>query len=72
MAFRKKAFFILTHRPDILVIVECEHLDKLLYTVDIPKPTDSLWFGKNQYKGLAIFSYGDYREFLKTITRTLK
>ena len=61
MAFRKKAEFILTHKPDILIIVECEHPDKLLFKGEIPKPTDSLWFGKNQHKGLAIFSYGDYR-----------
>ena len=61
MAFRKKAGCILTYQPDILIIVECEHLDKLLYKTDIPKPKDSLWFGKNQHKGLAIFSYGNYR-----------
>ena len=61
MAFRKKASSILTLKPDILVVVECEHPDKLLFTVDIPKPTDSLWFGKNHNKGLAIFSYGDFR-----------
>jgi len=60
MAFRKKAAFILTHKPDILIIVECEHPDKLLLA-DTPKATDSLWFGKNQHKGLAIFSYCDYR-----------
>lgn len=51
MAFRKKAEFILTHKPDILIIVECEHPDKLLYKGDIQKPTDSLWFGKNQHNG---------------------
>ncbi|MEO5946283.1 MAG: endonuclease/exonuclease/phosphatase family protein [Chitinophagaceae bacterium] len=61
MAFRKKAAFILTHKPDILIIIECEHPDKLLFTTDRPKPKDTLWFGKNQHKGLAIFSYGDYR-----------
>jgi len=61
MAFRKKASFILTHKPDILIIVECEHPDKLLYKGDTPRPKDSLWFGENQHKGLAIFSYGDYR-----------
>ena len=61
MAFRKKAAFILTHKPDILIIVECEHPDKLLYIVDTPKPADFLWFGKNLHKGLAIFSYGEYR-----------
>ncbi len=61
MAFRKKAASILTQKPDILIIVECEHPDKLLFIADISKPTDSLWFGKNQHKGLAIFSYGDFR-----------
>ena len=59
--FQKKAAFILTHKADILVIVECEHPDKLLYSVDRPKSTDSLWFGENQHKGLAIFSFCDYR-----------
>jgi len=61
MAYRKKANLILTHKPDILIVPECEHPDKLLFSVDTPKPTDILWFGKNQNKGLAIFSYSDYR-----------
>ncbi len=61
MAFRKKADFILTHKPDILIVPECEHPDKLLFPVDTPKPNDTLWFGKNQNKGLAIFSYSKYR-----------
>jgi exonuclease III len=61
MAFRKKAASILTYKPDILIIVECEHPDKLSFPADLPKSTDHLWFGKNQHKGLAIFSYGDYR-----------
>ncbi|RYE27875.1 MAG: endonuclease/exonuclease/phosphatase family protein [Sphingobacteriales bacterium] len=61
MAFRKKASAILAHKPDILIIVECEHPDKLLSFVAAPEPTDKLWFGKNVHKGLAIFSYGDYR-----------
>jgi exodeoxyribonuclease III len=61
MAFRKKADFILTHQPDILIIPECEHPDKLLFPKNTPKPTDSLWFGKNQHKGLGIFSYSHFR-----------
>ena len=61
MAFRKKASVIMAHKPDILVIIECEHPEKLVYTTDTPEPTDRLWFGKNQHKGLAIFSYGAYR-----------
>jgi len=61
MAFRKKAGFILKHKPDILVVPECEHPGKLLLTPDTQKPTDILWFGKNMHKGLAVFSYGSYR-----------
>lgn len=60
MAFRKKADIILTHKPDILIVPECEHPDKLLFKTDTPKPTHTLWFGKNQNKGLGIFSYCDF------------
>ena len=61
MAFRKKAAFILAHQPDILIVPECEHPDKLKFTADTPTPTDMLWFGTNQHKGLGIFSYSSFR-----------
>ena len=61
MAFRKKAGYILAHKPDILVVPECEHPDNLVFPVGIPEPKDLLWFGKNQHKGLGIFSYSEYR-----------
>lgn len=61
MAFRKKAGSILAHKPDILVIPECEHPDKLIFDTDVPQPTDVLWFGENKNKGLGIFSYSDFR-----------
>ena len=61
MAFRKKAGHILAHKPDILIIPECEHPDKLKFNDGIPKPTDVLWFGANQNKGLGIFSYNHFR-----------
>src|SRR6476619_4735240 len=61
MAFRKKAEIILQHKPDILIVPECEHPDKLVFTTGTPKPNDSLWFGQNLNKGLAIFSYCDFR-----------
>jgi len=61
MAFRKKADYILAYKPDILIVPECEHPDKLKFNVDTPKPNDILWFGKNQNKGLGIFSYGDFK-----------
>jgi exodeoxyribonuclease III len=61
MAFRKKAAFILKHKPDILIVPECEHPDKLLFPLKISKPKAILWFGQNQHKGLAIFSYSNFR-----------
>lgn len=60
-AFRKKADAILTYSPDILVVQECEHPDKLLLGSTNKQPTDFLWFGDNQHKGLGIFSYSEYR-----------
>jgi exodeoxyribonuclease III len=65
MAFRKKAGLLIPYKPDLLVIPECEHPDKLIFDKDIPAPTSSLWFGENKNKGLGVFSYGDYK--LKTL-----
>lgn len=61
MAFRNKAGIILTHKPDIIVVPECEHPDKLHFNDETPKPRDSVWFGKNRNKGLGIFSYSNFR-----------
>jgi exonuclease III len=61
MAFRKKADFILAHEPDILIVPECEHPDKLKFNTDTPKPTDILWFGVNRNKGIGIFSYTKFK-----------
>ena len=60
MAFRKKAEIILKHKPDILVVPECEHPDKLLFGNNTKVPTDIFWYGQNRNKGLAIFSYSKY------------
>jgi exonuclease III len=73
MAFRKKADIILTHKPDILVVPECECPDKLLFNCGTPKPSDTLWFGQNPNKGLGIFSYGNFRlQVLDTHNHNLK
>lgn len=61
MAFRKKADAILVHQPDILIVPECEHPDKLKFNPQTPKPNDILWFGSNPNKGLGIFSYSEFR-----------
>jgi exodeoxyribonuclease-3 len=61
MAFRKKAGLILDHKPDILVVPECEHPEKLLFNPGIPQPTDMVWYGSNKNKGLGIFSYSGFK-----------
>lgn len=60
-AFRKKADIILAKRPDILVIQECEHPDKLAFSSTTQQPSDILWFGTNPHKGLGVFSYSGYK-----------
>lgn len=44
-AFRKKAAQVLLHSPDILVVPECEHPDKLVFNSTTPQPNDLLWVG---------------------------
>lgn len=61
MAFRKKAEFILKHQPDILIVPECEHPDKLKFNKGTPVPNDIFWYGENRNKGLGVFSYSNYR-----------
>ena len=60
-AFRKKADIILTLRPDILVVQECEHPDKLKNSQVYREPNDVFWHGDSVHKGIGIFSYSDYK-----------
>lgn len=60
-AFRKKADAILHERPDILIVQECEHPDKLVFSSTTRRPSAFLWFGDNTHKGVGIFSYSDYK-----------
>jgi len=57
MAFRKKAEVILAYEPDILVIPECECIEKLVFKSDIKQPSSVLWFGTNKHKGLGVIAY---------------
>ncbi len=66
MAYRNKASLILARKPDILIIPECEHPDKLKFKTGTPLPTDILWYGENPHKGLGLFSYSDYKFQLHT------
>jgi len=61
MAYRKKAGSILVHKPDIVIVSECEHPGKLKFNTGTPVPTDMLWHGANPNKGLGVFSYTNYK-----------
>ena len=60
-AFRKKADFILALQPDILVIQECEHPDKLKFSSETLKPDSVYWYSDGGKKGVGIFSYSNYK-----------
>ena len=49
------------YEPDILVIPECEHPDKLKFPSTEIIPADIIWHGNNINKGLAVISFGKYR-----------
>jgi len=61
MVYRRKASLLLIHNPDIVVVPECEHPDKLKFESGAQIPNDIFWFGKNQHKGLGVFSYSNYK-----------
>lgn len=60
-AFRLKNKEIFELRPDILIIPECEREEKLEFDKLTPKPNDFLWYGNTRKKGIAIFSFSDYK-----------
>ncbi len=66
-AFRKKAAIILMQHPDIVVVQECEHPDKLIFAKGIQKPNDIHWCGDNQHKGLGLFSYSEFKFSLHSL-----
>ncbi|MEM6807157.1 MAG: hypothetical protein AAF696_37490 [Bacteroidota bacterium] len=52
MAFRKKQRLLEAYEPDLVLIQECEHTDKIV----APDIHDSCWFGDNVHKGVGVFS----------------
>lgn len=56
-AYRKKAQRIARYAPDIAVVCECEHPDKLRFAQGIAAPKSHIWFGDSATKGLGVFSY---------------
>jgi len=67
MAYRKKASLILKHKPDLVIVPECEHPDKMKFGSLAPIPNDVCWFGNNLNKGLGVFSYSNYKLHLNDV-----
>jgi exodeoxyribonuclease III len=57
MAFRKKYKNILSYKPDLLVVPECEHPENFKETFY----SDVVWTGNNNKKGLGVFSFNDIK-----------
>nr|WP_199241814.1 endonuclease/exonuclease/phosphatase family protein [Desulfosporosinus sp. Sb-LF] len=61
MAFRKKYDSILAYKPDILVVPECENLDRYSNLSSLFESGHKQWIGENQSKGLGVFSSSQYK-----------
>ena len=57
MRFRNDYAQALSYKPDIMVIPECETLDK----IKAPETSDSYWIGDNVSKGLGVFTFNDFK-----------
>jgi len=60
-AFRFKNKYILELNPDILIIPECEHENKLQFGHLTQTPNDFIWHGNTGKKGIGIFSYSNFK-----------
>ncbi|HSO85520.1 MAG TPA: endonuclease/exonuclease/phosphatase family protein [Draconibacterium sp.] len=60
-SFRTKNEWILSLKPDILVVSECEKSEKLGFGKFTPTPNDFYWHGEIDNKGIGIFSYSSYK-----------
>lgn len=61
MAFRNKSRFIEHYKPDILIVPECEHPNKLKFDSNCIPPNEFFWYGTNLNKGLGVFSYTNFK-----------
>ena len=57
MRFRDDYTQAIKYKPDLMIIPECESLDK----ISAPEKSDSCWIGDNIHKGLGIFSFNDFK-----------
>ena len=54
----KKIIFL---KPDVLVIQECESLEKINFDLFSIFPDDSYWIGDNTNKGLGVFTFNNFK-----------
>lgn len=59
--FHCKVQSLLALRPDIAVIQGCSNLEILAAKAPDFRPAAALWTGNNRNRGLAVFSFGEYR-----------
>ena len=59
-AFRRKADQILSYKPDIIVVPESEHPDRIDFSLTT-QPHDFYWYGDNIHKGIGIYSFSEYK-----------
>jgi exodeoxyribonuclease-3 len=59
--FHRKVGALSALAPDVAVIQECADLDTLARKSPEFVPSDTLWIGDNPNRGLAVFSFGQYR-----------
>ena len=67
MNFRKDCQKVFDLNPDILVVPECEDINK--YSIKPKIYSDSYWIGDNQNKGLAVFTFNNFKEEIKRLGR---
>lgn len=60
-AFRNKMDIILALNPAILIIQECESIDKICVQNPNFKPFDKLWISDNNKIGIGIFTFSDFK-----------
>ena len=61
MAFRKKYESLISMKPDLLVIQECENESKLQKALDQIDYHQIIWYGKNPNKGVAVISFNNIK-----------
>lgn len=59
MAFRKKYHKVLSYHPDLLVIQECEHREKLEVALKDSNYNEIIWYGSNPHKGVGVISFNN-------------